>query len=143
MKRSPLVLVVALLVAACGLPKSQQPATRAAACAARNQPLTLGVWEFCNPDGGVAQCGAYCAGGRPCVGQMVCRTVVTGYQPACDLPLVGNQTPYPITTGECIDGQGCPPWWQCVTMTLGDGGVPRSYCVPGPSCDDPDAGAAQ
>lgn len=137
------MLVVALLVAACDLPKSRQPATRAAACAARNQPLTLGVWEFCNPDGGVAQCGAYCPFGGPCVGTMVCRQTVAGYQTVCDRPLATGEDVRSVPVGECVDGQGCPPWWQCVTMVLNDSGVQRSYCVPGPSCDDPDAGAAQ
>lgn len=73
---------------------------------------------------------------------MVCRVRVTGNQTVCDLPPGPGENPA-LPIGECIDGQGCPPWWQCVTMTLGDGGVPRAYCVPGPSCDDPDAGAQQ
>lgn len=133
------VFVLALLASACGLPKSQQPATRAAACAARNQALTLGVWEFCDPSA-AAQCGLHCAGGRPCVGQMICRARVTGNQAVCDLPAGPGENPA-LPVGECVDGHGaCPPWWQCVPLSINDAGT-RSYCVPGPPCDDSDAGA--
>lgn len=126
-----LLLLLALLSAACAPTRLPQPTGRAEACARIAQPgVDLGTWEFCEL-GGAAQCGQ-----RRGV-QTVCRAMVDGEQFACDVP-TSAPTQYP--TQPCLAGNGgadCPAWWECRVFDhpmVSGATDPMRWCFPGPPC---------
>lgn len=120
-----LIVLLALLSAACGYPPPlPAPASRAEACARINGPNAIAADQFCRVDG------------APCYQlvpsrQMRCLTPVAGEQSVC-LSFVSEVFP----TRSCdTDPTRCPAGWECrayVHPTIGSG---TRWCFPGPPCD--------
>lgn len=133
-----LLVLLALLGAACAPTRLPQPTGRAEACARIAQPgVDLGIWEFCEP-GGAATCGL----NRTV--QMTCRVKLVGAQTVCDIPPAPREDPN-VPQRTCLVGNAgadCPAWWRCEQLPATATYPAGNYCVPGPPCSaGADAGA--
>ncbi len=120
-----LIVLLALLSAACGYPPPlPAPANRAEACARINGPNAIAGDQLCR------------IGGAPCY-----QTVPT-HPVSCIVPAPGEQSvclngaPIVFPTRSCdLDPARCPAGWECRAYAHPTFGGATRWCFPGPPCD--------